>query len=44
MKEDIDIRIDSLKAELDNLRDDLHKDVDEQLNDIRYEFLLNFII
>lgn len=34
-KKSVDTRIESLKAELEKIRIELHKDIDEQFNDIR---------
>jgi hypothetical protein len=33
-KHDIDVRIESLKAELDNFRDKLHEDIDNKKKDL----------
>lgn len=37
-KDDIDVRIESLKAELDNYRDKLHQDIDEKHRKLRKYF------
>jgi len=34
-KDDIDVRIESLKAELDNFRDKLHEDIDNKKKDLK---------
>ena len=42
-KDDVDVRIESLKAELDKFRDKLHKDIDNKKKDMKKYSLKNKI-
>ena len=36
LKDDVDLRIESLKTQLDDLRDEMHKEIDNQFKDLMY--------